>query len=141
MDKYCSNSDKDGPYDYELHGVLVHSGDISGGHYFALIRPEKADKWYRFDDDRVIPATKREVFEENYGDDDTSGNDTSLYMNGNNNRMSNALMLRKYTNAYMLVYIRKSKLDEILAPIKETDIPEHLSKFKIRACEQDLMLC
>jgi ubiquitin carboxyl-terminal hydrolase 7 len=28
-----------------FYSVLVHSGDISGGHYFALIRPEANDKW------------------------------------------------------------------------------------------------
>lgn len=99
----------------------MHSGDISGGHYFALIRPEAADKWYRFDDDRVTPVTKKEVFEENYGDPDPT----------ENNRLSAARIYKKYTNAYMLVYMRKSKLGEILGPVKETDIPHHLSKLNL----------
>lgn len=25
--------------------VLVHSGDLSGGHYFAFVKPEKDGKW------------------------------------------------------------------------------------------------
>jgi ubiquitin carboxyl-terminal hydrolase 7 len=95
--------------------VLVHSGDISSGHYFALLRPEKVDKWYRFDDDRVIPVTKKEVFEESIGDNEVKASRDS------------AQMIKRFTNAYMLVYIQKSKLDEVLANV-ENDIPVHLSK-------------
>ncbi|KAI7906203.1 uncharacterized protein BX663DRAFT_499233 [Cokeromyces recurvatus] len=128
LDKYCSKSDEDGPYDYELHGVLVHSGDISGGHYFALIRPESNDKWFRFDDDRVTPVSKKEVFEENFGDEPLRDNhSSSLYSNGHM-RVNNARMIKRFTNAYMLVYVRKSKLNDILGPVLETDIPLHLKK-------------
>ncbi|KAI7896456.1 uncharacterized protein EV154DRAFT_239233 [Mucor mucedo] len=132
LDKYCSTADEDGPYDYELHGVLVHSGDITGGHYFALIRPEANDKWFRFDDDRVTPVSKKEVFEENYGDEPHRDNkDTSVasppFLTGTT-RVNSVRMMKRFTNAYMLVYIRKSKLDEILAPVQETDIPEHLKR-------------
>ncbi|GAA5807685.1 hypothetical protein MFLAVUS_001059 [Mucor flavus] len=131
LDKYCSTADKDGPYDYELHGVLVHSGDITGGHYFALIRPEANDKWFRFDDDRVTPVSKKEVFEENYGDEPhRDGKDTSIspaFLNSTN-RVNSVRMMKKFTNAYMLVYIRKCKLDEILGPVQESDIPQHLKR-------------
>ncbi|KAI8877977.1 cysteine proteinase [Backusella circina FSU 941] len=115
LDKYCCNVNKDDPYDYELHGVLVHSGDISSGHYFALLRPEKEDKWYRFDDDRVIPVTKKEVFEESIGDNEVKASRDS------------AQMIKRFTNAYMLVYIQKSKLDKMLGNV-ENDIPVHLKK-------------
>ncbi|KAG1172248.1 hypothetical protein G6F70_001903 [Rhizopus microsporus] len=127
LDKYCSNSDKDGPYDYQLHGVLVHSGDVSGGHYFALIRPSKEDKWFRFDDDRVTPASKKEVFEENYGDEPLRDS-KDLLSPTFNSRINSARMMKKFTNAYMLVYIRKSKLDDILDPVLESDIPVHLKR-------------
>lgn len=118
-------------YSRYIYSVLVHSGDITGGHYFALIRPEANDKWFRFDDDRVTPVSKKEVFEENYGDEPHRDNkDTTVasppFLNGNT-RVNSVRMMKRFTNAYMLVYIRKSKLDEILAPVQETDIPEHLS--------------
>ncbi|KAI7901480.1 uncharacterized protein BX663DRAFT_487626 [Cokeromyces recurvatus] len=70
LDEFCSTPClKKEERNYILHGVLVHSGDIDGGHYFALLKPEKNGKWFRFDDDRVTPVTLREVFEDNYGDD------------------------------------------------------------------------
>ncbi|KAJ3194436.1 hypothetical protein HK101_002705 [Irineochytrium annulatum] len=99
---------------YILHGVLVHSGDLHGGHYCAFLRPEKNGKWFKFDDDRVIPVTEKEVMEDNYGGEfaPRSG------VRGN----------KRFTNAYMLVYIRESDLDRVLDPVKDEDIPDHLRR-------------
>lgn len=36
---------------YRLHSVLVHSGGVHGGHYYAYIRP--STKWLKFDDEKV----------------------------------------------------------------------------------------
>lgn len=30
---------------YTLHSVLVHSGRVHGGHYYAFIRPTLANQW------------------------------------------------------------------------------------------------
>ena len=30
-------------------------------------------------------------------------------------------------NAYMLVYIRKSRVDDVLVDVKEDDVPSHIS--------------
>lgn len=43
---------------YKLHGVLVHQGDVSVGHYYAMIKPTVEDKWFKFDDDRVTRVTQ-----------------------------------------------------------------------------------
>ncbi|KAF7729663.1 hypothetical protein EC973_004036 [Apophysomyces ossiformis] len=128
LDEFCSNSDKEGPYDYVLHGVLVHSGDLHGGHYFALIKPEKDGKWLRFDDDRVTPVTKKEVFEENFGDESTvKAGSNAAFPNGVM-RSNSIKMLKRFTNAYMLVYIRKNQLDKVLGSMQDDDIPPHLKK-------------
>lgn len=41
------------------------------------------------------------------------------------------LSMSRFTNAYMLVYIRECMEDDIMAPVTETDIPKHLiSRFE-----------
>ena len=37
---------------YKLHSVLVHSGGVHGGHYYAYIQPDRK-RWLKFDDERV----------------------------------------------------------------------------------------
>lgn len=101
--------------------VLVHSGDLSGGHYFAFVKPNTEGKWLKFDDDRVVPSTIKEVLEENYGGEPAG----TL-----NNTKPNGRTFKRFTNAYMLVYIRKSMLDDILADVTVDDIPQHLSKLQ-----------
>ncbi|EJU05407.1 ubiquitin carboxyl-terminal hydrolase 5 [Dacryopinax primogenitus] len=112
----CRGTDS---WNYKLHGVLVHSGDLHGGHYFALIKPEKDGKWFKFDDDRVTRATTREVLEENYGGEIQNG-----YMSPT--PRNNGIKNKRMTNAYMLVYIRETAIDEVLAPFTEIDTPPHL---------------
>ncbi|KAG1052933.1 hypothetical protein G6F43_004949 [Rhizopus delemar] len=112
---------------YALHGVLVHTGDSSGGHYFAFVRPTIEDKWFRFDDDRVTPALLREVLEDNYGGE----------MLNTHPKLRN---VKRSTNAYMLVYIRESMREEILKEVTIDDIPDHLmERFKKEQIEIELI--
>lgn len=117
-----SAAPKDTPADYILHGVLVHSGDISTGHYYAMIQPDAHGSWYRFDDDRVIKATDKQVFEENFGkaklpDDEIQGFTKDEYQN---------YLLARQTSAYMLVYIRKDMEESILKEVEQSDVPGHV---------------
>lgn len=114
-------ADRSQPWVYKLHGVLVHSGDLHGGHYFALIKPDRDTRWLKFDDDRVTPVTDREVLEENYGGE---------FLNGfvPPQQRNQVRAMKRFTNAYMLVYIRESAIDEVLAPFTEEDTPSHLSQ-------------
>ncbi|KAG2629395.1 hypothetical protein PVAP13_3KG431800 [Panicum virgatum] len=52
---------------YTLHSVLVHSGGVHGGHYYAFIRPTLSDQWYKFDDERVTKEDTKKALEEQYG--------------------------------------------------------------------------
>ncbi|ORY78391.1 putative ubiquitin carboxyl-terminal hydrolase 5 [Leucosporidium creatinivorum] len=114
-------ADRSESHKYKLHGVLVHSGDVHGGHYFVLIKPSADGRWLRFDDDRVVPVTEREVLEDNFGGE-------SL-VNGAAHPPAKPPLkgaMKRFTNAYMLVYIRESKVNDILAPISTEQVPEHL---------------
>ncbi|KAH9981229.1 ubiquitin carboxyl-terminal hydrolase 5 [Lactifluus volemus] len=114
-------ADRSDPWIYKLHGVLVHSGDLHGGHYFACIKPDAASRWLKFDDDRVTPVTDREVLEENYGGEVLNGVPPTLQRN-------QVRSMKRFSNAYMLVYIREALLDEVLPPFKEEDTPAHLKR-------------
>lgn len=114
-------ADRTKPWVYRLFGVLVHSGDLHGGHYFALIKPDRESRWLKFDDDRVTPVTDKEVLEENYGGEPLNGVHPAIQRN-------QVRAMKRFTNAYMLVYIRDSAVDEILAPFTDEDTPAHLSK-------------
>jgi len=119
-----ASADRSQPWVYKLHGVLVHSGDLHGGHYFALIKPDRETRWLKFDDDRVTPVTDKEVLEENYGGEALNGMPPTLQRN-------QVRAMKRFTNAYMLVYIRESAIDEVLAPFAVDDTPAHLSMCSI----------
>jgi hypothetical protein len=74
----------------------------------------------------------REVFQDNYGDDPlrpASENDGDPKdITDDQLRCTNVRALKRFTNAYMLVYFQSSKLDDILSDVDESDIPTHLSK-------------
>lgn len=123
-------------WSYELHGVLVHSGDLNAGHYYALLKPERDGDWFRFDDDRVTRATLQEALDDNFG-----GEAESLLPPG---VAANAMQTgrpvsqyKRHSSAYMLVYIRKSKLQEVL-PKSDSGVPSQIAE-RIEADEQEVL--
>lgn len=114
------DADTSESWTYQLHGVLVHSGDLNAGHYYAFLKPEKDGWFYKYDDDKVTKATMREVLEDNFGGE---------YRQPTNNLRSplqRKAPIMRPNSAYMLVYIRQSRVDNVLCPVDEEDIPEHL---------------
>ncbi|KAI8981029.1 hypothetical protein BDB01DRAFT_795070 [Pilobolus umbonatus] len=97
---------KKASYKYRLHGVLVHMGDLSGGHYYVFVRPTKENQWFKFDDDSVTPATLHEVLDGTFGGSKSDSNISS--------------------NAYMLVYIKASSVNSVLSQVTVDDIPSHV---------------
>lgn len=63
------------------------------------------------------------MLEDNYGGDAVNGLVPQ-------HQRTQARTLKKFTNAYMLVYIRESELDTVLAPFGEADTPPHLSELQ-----------
>ncbi|XP_060958514.1 ubiquitin C-terminal hydrolase 13 isoform X4 [Cannabis sativa] len=104
---------------YTLHSVLVHSGGVHGGHYYAFIRPTLTDQWYKFDDERVTKEDMKRALEEQYGGEEELPQTNPGFNN-------TPFKFTKYSNAYMLVYIRESDKDKIICNVDEKDIAEHL---------------
>jgi ubiquitin carboxyl-terminal hydrolase 7 len=104
-----AGADKSEPWTYLLFGVIVHDGDIHRGSYYAFLRPAKHGPFYKFSDDQVTRATLKEAIQENFGGKNTNEGSPA-----------------NQASAYMLVYIRKSKLDDVLADVTKKDLPEHL---------------
>ncbi|XP_068493814.1 ubiquitin C-terminal hydrolase 13-like isoform X5 [Phaseolus vulgaris] len=104
---------------YSLHSVLVHSSGVNGGHYYAYIRPTLSDEWFKFDDERVTKEDAKRALEEQYG-----GEEELPHTNPGFNNSS--FKFTKYSNAYMLVYVRESDKDKIICNVDEKNIAEHL---------------
>ncbi|XP_039754129.1 ubiquitin carboxyl-terminal hydrolase 7-like isoform X2 [Pararge aegeria] len=108
LDQYLQDAPQS-PAHYTLHAVLVHSGDIHGGHYVVFINPKGDGKWCKFDDDVVSRCSKQEAIEYNFG-----GKEDAPYLS------------RRATSAYMLIYIQTSQLMYVLQDVTENDIPTDL---------------
>ncbi|PJF16561.1 hypothetical protein PSACC_03542 [Paramicrosporidium saccamoebae] len=124
LDKYLApdSPQKGQSQKYVLQGVFVHSGDSHGGHYYVYIhdpRDGEKSKWFRFDDTKVIPASRKEAVEDTFGG--VADEDLAPRMG-----LRSRDKFRRFTNAYMLVYIRESDLENILCPINEEDIPAYI---------------
>ncbi|XP_010312501.2 ubiquitin C-terminal hydrolase 12 isoform X3 [Solanum lycopersicum] len=104
---------------YTLHSVLVHSGGVHGGHYYAYIRPTLSDQWFKFDDERVTKEDPKRALEEQYGGEEELPHTNPAFNNS-------PFKFTKYSNAYMLVYIRESDKEKIICNVDEKDIAEHL---------------
>lgn len=91
---------------YQLTGIVVHSGQASGGHYYSYILNRQADgtsKWYKFDDGEVTECKmddEEEMKTQCFGGD---------YMGEVFDHMLKRMSLRRqkrWWNAYMLYYTR-----------------------------------
>ena len=102
---------------YKLLAVLVHSGGVHGGHYYAFIRPD-GRQWLRFDDERVEKVDAVRAIEDNYGAD------TELRAGGVG--LAAYRLPAKFANAYMLVYVRESEWDSVMCEVTEQDISDHV---------------
>eukprot|EP00736_Rhodelphis_marinus_P006055 Rmarinus@m.3877 len=118
LDKYVAkDAEHEVPYEYELHAVLVHSGDVSAGHYSVFMRPAD-ETWYKFDDETVEKVPEKEAVDDNFGTDDPGSK-------GYNPR--GPTLHRSFTSAYMLVYVRKDAIPSMVGKPDPDEIPKPLA--------------
>lgn len=101
---------------YRLHSVLVHSGGPHGGHYYAYVRPLRKSQWLKFDDERVLKVSEKEAVDGQFGGEEQR----------NFHYPGPGMRYNKMSNAYMLVYIRESEIDQINLEVTAEDIAPHL---------------
>lgn len=137
----AANADRTKRNMFKLHSVLVHSGNTHGGHYYAFSRPD-GQQWLRFDDEKVTKVESYAALEEQYGADPhqaAGGNSLSpTYLPETApQNLSNAVRASRFSNAYMLLYVREEDWDTIMCPVTDSDIPPHLAR-RVQAEEQRL---
>ncbi|WRX12507.1 Peptidase C19 [Theobroma cacao] len=77
------------------------------------------DTMVKFDDERVTKEDMKRALEEQYGGEEELPQANPGFNN-------TPFKFTKYSNAYMLVYIRESDKDKIICNVDEKDIAEHL---------------
>mmetsp|Transcript_24463 Transcript_24463/g.35514 ORF Transcript_24463/g.35514 Transcript_24463/m.35514 type:complete len:1442 (+) Transcript_24463:501-4826(+) len=111
-DPLSSLDDED--YEYQLAGVLVHSGVAQGGHYYSFIKDrshregESVDRWYKFDDEEVKPFDPSLIEVECFGGKIKR---ESKYPNGQVHTVES----EQFANALMLFYekVKPAKFNDI----------------------------
>mmetsp|Transcript_7871 Transcript_7871/g.15214 ORF Transcript_7871/g.15214 Transcript_7871/m.15214 type:complete len:2832 (+) Transcript_7871:1305-9800(+) len=113
------------PYDYELVGVVVHTGTAESGHYYSYIQHRQPDgthdpeKWFEFNDSFVRTFSPQSLERECFGG--TQESDEVTMVSWLKSFKENS------RNAYMLFYERKVKTplvtlagDSTTSPREET---------------------
>ena len=114
MKEYLSSdADPDTPSDYELFGVLVHSGTTKSGHYYSFLRTSPSPQWYKFNDSRVEEAKSEEAIDENWGGE---------------NDMDGLTSYPKNYSAYLLVYVLQDSISEVYQRVPDSCIPERITE-------------
>ncbi|KAH8382269.1 hypothetical protein KR009_002590 [Drosophila setifemur] len=92
---------------YELTGIVVHSGQASGGHYFSYILSKNPAngkcQWYKFDDGEV---TECKMHEDEEMKAQCFGGDYMGEIYDNNLKRMQYRRQKRWWNAYMLFYTR-----------------------------------
>lgn len=127
LDRYVQNRNK-GEYTYKVFSILVHSGNVGAGHYYAYISPKLDGRWFKFNDDSVDFAMPYQAIDANFGGEipNAEANDKGeIRVFPNKNEAS----------AYMLVYIKESLKYEIIREVATEEIPEKLQDIIRRKSE------
>ena len=99
-------------YQYDLVGIIVHTGTADSGHYYSYIKEQDvlrlesdgSDKWYEFNDMYVNEFDHREIPQETFGGEETAFGDQKFM---------------RMRNAYVLVYKRKLTDDSLIVTEEE----------------------
>jgi hypothetical protein len=94
-------------FDFELVGVLIHSGTTESGHYYSFIKDRNgsnsSQQWYRFDDGNITPfEAANQMPVEAFG-----GLEEIIVDGGKQFGGKETVLMEKTRSAYMLFYQQK----------------------------------
>lgn len=112
--------------EYVLHSVLVHSGNVHAGHYYAYVRPDGRTDWYKFDDTEVRKVDSFTAVENNFGGQPIVTDKLVNYLNNDQPPTANAR--DKVYSAYMLTYVRSDMASSVLRDAKFSNLPEFVKE-------------
>merc|ERR550525_993243 len=98
-------------YEYELKGIVVHTGSAEAGHYYSYIKDRVTGEWNEFNDSLI------KTFDVKFLDNDCFGG-KKKWKSSQNWGTEWEHDQEKIKNAYILVYDRK----EYQAPLHPEDI-------------------
>ncbi|XP_070500116.1 probable ubiquitin carboxyl-terminal hydrolase FAF isoform X3 [Chironomus tepperi] len=107
------------PTKYQLTGIVVHSGQASGGHYYSYILHKNengAEQWYKFDDGEVSECKMHEDEELKA---QCFGGDYMGEVYDNNLKRMQFRRQKRWWNAYMLFYTRIDHNQTVYKPCIE----------------------
>ena len=114
---------------YVLHSVIVHQGEVHGGHYYAFIRPSPGAQWHKFNDDVVSTTDASEVLDGHFGRPPQSGAGAPGGRRPRAPSVPEAPKKKTSASAYVLVYIRADAVAEVLSPERSGAAPSALRSF------------
>lgn len=115
---FRANQSSDGAKEeYVLQAVSVHQGGMNSGHYYTFCRTDINGKegWLKFDDDKVYRVSEYSAIGDNFGGPVA---ECRNYLSGGGlygfgYPAQNSARQKPYS-AYILVYVKKSRVNEIL---------------------------
>ena len=122
MNKYMYSRNENNQFNiYELFGVIVHNGTSFSGHYYAFFRTTEKNQWYKFNDSLVVKASEKDAIYDNFG--------------GQSENIMNRFNSVKLYSAYMLIYIKRSEIQNIFVDPANNNAPSFYTKFKNKTNE------
>ena len=109
-------------YDYDLQGILIHSGTAQYGHYYSLIKTgqnEDDEYWFKFNDSKVSRVDFDEILNDAYGRNERAYIGSSAYM----------LIYQKRNKKPVI--INAKELDDKIKKILEEKKEEKLEDIKL----------
>jgi len=113
LDSRKSSKKRKAKEEYILYCIIIHSGTADNGHYFCFAKDFKHNCYIKFNDTSVYVAEKKEVFKESFGGEEL---EYAIIKNKDKTKYEIKDMRKEISkNAYIFIYIKKDKIDDIFS--------------------------